>query len=61
MAARLISAILAIAGVAGCSQSGMTLPTGSAQAASQFVRLARPAPPLRYFSTPTQGAWPDYI
>lgn len=61
MTVRLVAAILAIVGVAGCSQSGLAIPNGPSSGASEFVRLARSASPLKFFNTPTQGAWPDYI
>lgn len=58
----IVTVAIIIICLAGCSQSVTQLPQGAQRAASQIrLPLGRSTPPVKFFNTPSQGAWPDYI
>ena len=62
MATRVVTAIFVIAGIVGCSQMSTTLPSGPVNVASSpGGNLSLSKPTLKFFNTPSLGAWPENI
>lgn len=65
MTARLVTAIFVIAGIAGCSQTGTTLPSGGPNSGAAAVGSRGPHASakltIKFFNTPSLGAWPENI